>query len=121
MRRYFPIVPVPKPRQTQADRWRKRPAVLRYRAFADECRLMIKQPPRCPFHVTFVLPMPRTWSAKKRKAMDGAPHMTKPDVTNLTKAIEDALWPVDDSHLHDMRITKVWGAEGGIWLEEMER
>lgn len=34
----YPIVPVPKPRMTQRDKWQKRPAVMRYRAFCDEVR-----------------------------------------------------------------------------------
>lgn len=36
------ITPVPKPRQTQADKWKQRPAVMRYRAFADEAPLKNK-------------------------------------------------------------------------------
>ena len=35
----YPIIPLGKPRMTQRDKWAKRPAVLRYRAFKDECRL----------------------------------------------------------------------------------
>ena len=38
----YDITPCPKPRQTQSDKWKKRPPVLRYRAFADEVRLKIK-------------------------------------------------------------------------------
>lgn len=41
----FDICPLPKPRMTQRDRWAKRPAVLRYRAFCDEVRLRAW---RCP-------------------------------------------------------------------------
>ncbi|HHE6457291.1 TPA: RusA family crossover junction endodeoxyribonuclease, partial [Proteus mirabilis] len=31
----FNIEPVPKPRMTQADKWKKRPPVLKYFAFKD--------------------------------------------------------------------------------------
>ena len=43
----YHITPVPKPRMTQADRWRKRPCVVRYFAFCDECQKhpeMVPQP-----------------------------------------------------------------------------
>ena len=32
----YDITPVPKPRQTQRDKWKRRDVVMRYRAFADE-------------------------------------------------------------------------------------
>ena len=35
------ICPVAKPRMTQSDKWRERPAVVKYRAFADELRLKV--------------------------------------------------------------------------------
>lgn len=35
----FNIEPVPKPRMTQADKWKKRPPVLKYFAFKDEVKL----------------------------------------------------------------------------------
>lgn len=35
----YDITPIGKPRMTRADKWKKRPAVMRYRAFCDEARL----------------------------------------------------------------------------------
>src|SRR5690606_13682513 len=59
-RQEFAITATPKPRMTQADRWLKRPPVLRYRAFCDEIRLKgAKLPSR--YRATFVLPMPPSW------------------------------------------------------------
>lgn len=112
----YPITPCPKPRQTQADKWKKRPAVLRYRAFADECRLHRIQLPESDVHVTFVLPMPESWSEKKKTEMDGKPHQQKPDRSNLMKALEDALYQ-DDAKLWDSRSSKIWGREGKIIIE----
>ncbi|MBU2647518.1 RusA family crossover junction endodeoxyribonuclease [bacterium] len=112
----LPIEPVAKPRQTQRDKWQQRPVVMKYRAFADELRL------RCRvlgFQLTgtldavFVLPMPKSWSKKKRAEMDGTPHLSKPDTDNLEKAVQDALC-VDDSHIWKHRTEKVWGYEGKI-------
>ena len=117
--RLYPITPVPKPRMTQRDKWAKRPCVLRYRAFADECRLCNVRLHADGSMVTFVLPMPKSWSAKKREAMDRQPHEQKPDLSNLIKALEDALM-VDDSAIHTMAARKVWGESGQIWIREWQ-
>ena len=112
----FLITPVPKPRQTQADKWKKRPAVMRYRAFADEARLKIKTLPAQPIHVVFVLPMPPSWSVRKRVLHNYQPHLQKPDVDNLAKALFDALLPDGDEKLYDVRISKLWGRKPEIWV-----
>ena len=119
----YVITPVPKPRMTQRDKWQQRPAVLRYRAFADEVRAKIKlrDLPPMPWHVVFVLPMPQSWSVKKRAMFDGQPHLTTPDRDNLDKAFCDAMWPDQDSHIWDQRTTKVWGEMGQVWIGAMER
>ena len=114
----YKIVPVSKPRMTQRDRWAKRPSVLRYRAFADEVRMKIKCIP-IPYHVVFVIPMPKSWSKKRKVEMDGKPHEQKPDKDNLEKALLDALYG-DDSHAWDGRTTKIWGREGQIIVSEIE-
>lgn len=114
----YPITPVPKPRQTQSDRWNKRPRVLRYRAFADECRARKVVVPECGAHITFVLPMPASWSNKKRDTMDGQPHQVKPDKDNLEKALLDAIYG-DDSVVWDSRVTKIWGESGAIIIKDM--
>lgn len=117
MKKAYNINPVGKPRMTQRDRWARRPAVLRYRAFCDECRLRRVSLPAAGAHVTFVIPMPRSWSKKRRAAMAGQPHQQKPDADNLTKALMDAVH-ADDAHVWDLRVTKVWGEYGQIIVEE---
>ncbi|KNE88062.1 hypothetical protein PSTG_18543, partial [Puccinia striiformis f. sp. tritici PST-78] len=64
--------------------------------------------PECGYHVTFVLPMPDSWSKKKRTEMAGKPHQQKPDKDNLEKALLDAIFE-DDCRILDGRVTKVWG------------
>lgn len=113
MTRIFNITPVPKPRQTQRDRWHKRPAVMRYRAFCDEVRMAGIALPDAGWHVTFVLPMPKSWSGKKRAQMTGKPHQQRPDRDNLEKALLDALFS-EDCGIWDGRTTKVWGEMGQI-------
>lgn len=109
----YPITPVPKPRMTRSDKWKQRKCVMEYRAFKDEVRLHGVQLPESGWHVTFVLPMPKSWSQKKRDAMNGQPHQQKPDKDNLEKALLDALF-TDDCRIWDGRVTKVWGEAGQI-------
>lgn len=109
----YPVVPVPKPRQTQSDRWKKRPVVMRYRAFCDDLRARNCTLPESGSHVTFHMPMPASWSKKKRAEMLGQPHQQKPDVDNLTKAVLDAVLK-DDSGVWDIRTTKRWSDIGCI-------
>ena len=115
------ITPVPKPRMTQSDRWKKRPCVVRYRAFADELRILAAQNNyivKNPLSVTFVLPMPKSWSKKKKLEMDGKPHTQTPDLDNLLKAFQDVLLK-DDSGVHTYKnVRKIWGIEGLIIINE---
>lgn len=96
---------------TQSDRWKERPPVVRYRHYCDDVRLYEIRVPEAGAHITFVLPMPKSWSKKKRAEMDGQPHQQKPDIDNLTKALLDALFE-DDAHIWDVRTSKRWGEIG---------
>ena len=112
----YPITPVPKPRQTQSDKWKQRPSVMRYRAFADEVRLRRVKLPEESARVVFHIPMPKSWSKKKKDFHNHRPHLQKPDVDNLFKALADAIYS-DDSHIWDVRITKLWSETGMIEIE----
>ncbi len=112
----YNITPVPKPRQTQSDKWKQRPAIMKYRAFADECRYK-KVKFGSGDHVIFVIPMPASWSKKKKKIYGTQPHRQKPDLDNLIKALGDSLYE-DDSILYSYTATKVWGYEGKIIIDK---
>lgn len=111
----YPITPVPKPRMTRRDRWgtNKRPAVERYHRFCDEVRELGLSLPDAGAHVTFLVPMPKSWSKSKREAMAGTPHQQRPDVDNFEKALLDAIFE-DDSRVWDIRTTKRWAEIGAI-------
>ena len=113
----YPIIPVAKPWQTAADRWKQRPAVLRYRAFADEVRAAGVKVPESGATVIFRLPMPTSWSMKKRQKMNGMPHKQKPDADNLLKSVLDAVY-ASDAHVWDIRVIKLWADEGSIEVIE---
>ena len=59
---WIDVNPVPKPRQTRSDVWKKRPAVMRYRQFADELRLACQYDEFIPSEeliIEFHMPMPK--------------------------------------------------------------
>lgn len=114
----YTITPVPKPRQTRSDVWRKRPCVMRYRAFADEVRRQGIAINSHGDYITFVLPMPKSWSQKKKYSMLGQPHQVRGDIDNYAKALFDSIFK-DDSHIWDIRLKKIWGVSGMILIENM--
>jgi Holliday junction resolvase RusA-like endonuclease len=54
------------------------------------------------------MPMPSSWSKKKKERMVSLPCRVKPDADNLCKAIMDGLWPDSDSMVHSLNLKKVW-------------
>jgi len=107
---------VSKPRQTQSDRWRKRPCVVKYRAFADELRLKCKLQKvevTDSLDVKIVVAMPKSWSKKKKERMCGAPHQQRPDIDNFCKSVMDSLLE-EDSAVADLKAVKRWGHTGSI-------
>jgi Holliday junction resolvase RusA-like endonuclease len=122
----FNVTPVPKPRMTRRDGWtmaigrrhKARKCVLDWLCYREEIQWQAEgfEMPESGYHVIFVLPMPRSWSPKKRQEMEGQPHQSEkgPDKDNLEKALLDALCPGGDAHIWDGRPTKVWGYEGMV-------
>jgi len=113
------IIPVSKPRMTQRDKWAKRPAVLKYFAFKDECRLKKVMIPESKGHIVFGIPMPKSWSKKKKAEMLHQPHQQRPDLDNLCKGLFDAVLD-EDCRVWDGRSTKVWADDGYIAIGECE-
>ena len=91
---------------------------MQYRAFADDVRKLKVWVPEAGARAIFTLPMPKSWSKKKRENMRGRPHRQKPDVDNLCKALLDALY-TDDCVVWDIAIRKIWGDEGSIEIERI--
>jgi len=103
---------------SQSDAWKKRPSVLRYRAFCDTVRLLGARLPRA-YKITFLIPMPESWSEKKKSELVGKPHCQKPDASNLTKATEDALVK-DDSVLWRIAADKLWSYSPAIVIQKID-
>ena len=92
---------------TKRDKWAKRPIVLRYWAFCDEVRASGCVVPDSNSHITFHIPMPKSWTKKKKAIMLGQPHQQVPDIDNFLKALLDAIYD-DDKAVWDVRTTKRW-------------
>lgn len=111
------VTPLGKPRMTRSDKWKVRDVVVRYRMFKDALR---REAPELQGAVddvvwlVFVLPMPPSWSQKKRIAMVGTAHRQKPDVDNMEKAFLDATMK-DDCSVYETHNLKMWGEEGAIY------
>lgn len=115
MKKIYDIIPVPKPRMTQRDKWNPSDQAKRYFAFKDECRLKGVTVPEYGGHIVFHIPMPKSWSKKKKAQMIGRPHQQRPDKDNLEKALLDAVYD-DDCRVWDSRVTKLWAEKGMIEL-----
>lgn len=113
------INPVSKPRMTQRDKWAKRPCVVRYYSFKDELRRAwgCKEVPD-QLNLIFYLPMPSSWSKKRRNQMLGKPHQSKPDIDNLIKSFLDCLLE-NDARIWDVKASKRWAERGAIEVRKV--
>jgi Holliday junction resolvase RusA-like endonuclease len=115
----IPIEPMGAPRMTQADKWKQRPCVMRYRAFKDQVRLAVGNRVQdaviADFSWKAFFEPPPSWSKKKRAAAMGTQHRSKPDRDNIDKALLDALFE-DDKGIAAGRIEKLWGEPARIEL-----
>ena len=119
--------PVPKPRQTRSDKWKKRKCVVRYREWADGLRgqASIVQIPLEPTRVRVIayFALPKSWSIKKKDKMTGKPHKQTPDADNVLKAVCDALWEKDQV-IYKCQIEKYWddgdGPRTEVYIENLK-
>lgn len=106
--------PIGKPRMTQRDKWKKRSCVVAYRNWADRVREIagVLPPPDRIASVSWVayFAMPPSWSKKKRAALLGQLHRSKPDRDNIDKALLDVLF-TDDSGIAAGSLEKRWSTE----------
>ena len=66
--------------------------------------------------VTFFIPVPPSWSKKKKKLHHGRFHQSTPDLNNLTKAFEDGLL-AEDKQLAHYELSKRWVDFPIGWIE----
>lgn len=110
------VTPIGKPRMTRKDKWSKRPETTKYWAFKDALVLQCKKNKvqlNDILIADFHIPMPKSWSKKKKTLMNHKPHQQKPDVDNICKGVMDALLK-EDSHIYKIDCEKYWAEEGSI-------
>jgi Holliday junction resolvase RusA-like endonuclease len=71
--------------------------------------------------VHYHMPMPRSWSKKRKEAQRFAHHIQKPDLDNLVKTVLDALnkaaiWQ-DDAQVASVTASKIWADTGSTEIE----
>ncbi len=117
------VDPMGAPRMTRADVWKKRPVVLRYRAYADALRNAFSAavkgdlpPPPDRLDIVCHVAVSDSWSEKKKQAMAGQPHRQRFDSDNALKAAADSLF-LEDSGIWSMSVQKYWCREGQQRIE----
>jgi len=118
----FKIDPVPKPRMVSSDKYKRREATSRYWAFKDQLRIKanlygLTHLPGKIACILFYLPLPQSWSTKKKEKMRWMPHQQRPDLDNLLKGLQDALCS-EDKHIYEITgpLGKYWGDVGEIYI-----
>jgi len=80
--------PIPKPRMTKSDTWRKRPCVLKYRAFATRVlRSYLNECMRQSSNGRYIFDFPVSLSI----SFNIVGSLNRMDLSNCVKSIEDAL------------------------------
>lgn len=123
----FDVVPMGAVRMTKSDTWklnpnhtdpkkRQRPAVTKYFAFKTLLQLQAKsvnfELGKC-IDAVYLVPMPDSWSKKKKAKMNGMPCENKPDTDNITKAVKDTLRK-EDGDIWWEKAEKRWAYKGSI-------
>lgn len=114
--------PMGKPRMTRRDKWKQRPCVIAYRAWCDRLRMSAGLSEK----ITFVRPhklriivyfqIPASWPKRIQEKAAGQPHACKPDLDNVTKGVQDALFENDQNiYAHDC--AKFWNDGAGARIE----
>lgn len=123
----FDVVPMGAVRMSQSDRWktnpnhldpnkRQRKAVTEYWNFKNAIRTQAKAMGfelKTQIECVFMIPMPNSWSEKKKDKMNALPCKVKPDIDNIVKGLMDALKD-SDSDVWSIKAEKRWAYKGSI-------
>lgn len=127
----FDIIPMGAPRMSSSDRWktnpnhldpdkRQREIVTKYFRYKDN---LILQANQMNFKLgkfldaVFILPMPDSWSEKKKIKYNATLCEVKPDTDNIIKGICDT-FRKNDSDISKKHAEKRWGYVGSIIIFE---
>jgi len=104
----------------RSDRWAKRPVVIKYFSYANKLKEVARDEGyrvADVLDIVFYIPMPKSWSKKKKRDMYTKKHQQRPDIDNLIKAFLDPLCE-DDSFVWSVHAEKYWDYDGKIVVLE---
>ena len=111
-----------KPRMTRRDKFPPpRPCVKKYWKFKDELIACAEKEGFVlgdKVYMEFHLPMPKSWSKKKKAQMSGEFHMSKPDLDNMIKSVGDCLKNYDQT-IHEIIAKKFLSEESTLVLKNL--
>jgi Holliday junction resolvase RusA-like endonuclease len=125
------VCPMGAVRMSKSDTWktdplhpnplkRQRQVVARYFAYKNkvvETCNKLNYTLGNTLNITFYLPMPESWSNKKKSAFLHQPHKSKPDLDNLIKAFMDSM-KKSDSDIYQITAEKRYDYQGYIIVKE---
>lgn len=104
-------------KRTPNDYLRRKAQIKKYFDYKwelkDEAKKQQMEFPMKESWIKFYLPMPKSWSNKKRNKMLFELHGSRPDADNLFKAFADSLFR-EDGRIMDYRVSKFWAEIGFI-------
>ncbi|MDA7028481.1 RusA family crossover junction endodeoxyribonuclease [Bacillus sp. CLL-7-23] len=123
----IPITPMGAVRMTGRGKFVNKNA-QRYLAYKDfikwEAKKQMKNEPfelgALHVDITFVMPIPKSWSKKKQQQSIRTLHTKKPDIDNLVKGVFDALNKIawkDDNQVSKVTACKKYGEKPGIEVQ----
>ncbi len=107
----------PTPYITRTHQGRFSAKATRYHAWLEHARRMrITFPPQRA-NIMFIIPMPPSWNKHKRLLMCGAAHETVPDLSNILKGLEDAVYHKNhkDPAMRNDKVISSYGKLEKIW------
>lgn len=118
---HMPPFPKARPRVTRGGTHTYMPAKYEQRREELQWRYLaeggvLDQEGELYMNVIFVFRMPKSWSKKKRAAMNCQPCAKRPDLDNSVGAVMDALL-ADDSKVVRLQAAKVWGVQDAIIVD----
>ncbi len=120
----LPVTPMGAVRMTQRGKYINA-AAQRYLAYKSHIQLLAKQQLKGDFfpsgpleaRITFFMPIPKSWSKKKKEDAVFSYHTKKPDADNLVKGVFDALNKIvwqDDNQIAKVTALKIYSEKTGI-------
>ena len=127
----FDVIPVGAVRMTQSDKWKTNPfhidpkkqqrkSVTKYFEFKNKIQaqsLEMNYQLQNILDIVFLVPMPFTWSEKKKVKNNKKPCKVRPDIDNYVKAFMDA-FAIDDAFVWKIIAEKRYSFKGSVLVYE---